>query len=58
MNFISVKRNYDRAIWGKAQVALAVRKGIITKSEFLLITGDEYNPTAKASETQQQNNEQ
>jgi hypothetical protein len=49
MNFKSVKLNYDRKLWGKTQVAIAVRKGIITTAEFKIITGDDYDINATAS---------
>lgn len=46
MNFKQVKRFYDNKAWGKSQVALAYRKGIITKAEFKTITGEDYNPSS------------
>lgn len=42
MNFATIKRNYDRGLWSKAMVKMAVRKGIITKEQFKEITGDDY----------------
>lgn len=42
MNYATVKRNYERGLWSKAMVKMAVRKGIITKAEYLEITGEEY----------------
>lgn len=42
MNFETVKRNYERKLWNKAMVKLAVRKGIITKEEYKEITGEQY----------------
>ena len=42
MNFETIKKNYDRKLWSKSMVKMAVRKGIITKAEYKEITGDEY----------------
>jgi uncharacterized XkdX family phage protein len=42
MNYATVKKNYDRGLWGKTQVKLAVKKGVITHDEYKEITGDEY----------------
>ena len=40
MNFEVIKRNYDRGLWTKQLVAMAVRKGIITKEQYTEITGE------------------
>ena len=42
MNFETIKRNYDRKLWSKIMVKMAVRKGIITKEQYQEITGDQY----------------
>lgn len=42
MNFETIKRNYDRKLWNKAMVKMAVRKGIITKDQYTEITGEAY----------------
>lgn len=42
MNFKTIKMNYDRKLWNKAMVKMAVRKGIITKEQYTEITGDAY----------------
>ena len=42
MNFEAVKRNYDRKLWNKTMVKMAVRKGIITKEQDQQITGEVY----------------
>lgn len=42
MNFETIKRNYDRKLWSKAQVRVAVRKGVITPDEYHEITGEKY----------------
>lgn len=43
MNFETIKRNYDRKLWSAAQVRVAVRKGIITPTQYEEITGEIYN---------------
>lgn len=42
MNFETIKKNYDRGLWSAAMVKLAVRKGVITKGQYKIITGKEY----------------
>lgn len=42
MNFNTVKKNYDKGLWTEGMVRVAVRKGIITKTEFKKITGKSY----------------
>lgn len=42
MNYTTVKRNYDKGLWSLAMVKIAVRKGIITKTQYTEITGKEY----------------
>lgn len=42
MNFETIKRNYERKLWSKAQIRVAVRKGVITADEYREITGEEY----------------
>ena len=42
MNFETIKRNYDRKLWSKPMVRVAVRKGVITKDQYREITGEEY----------------
>lgn len=43
MNFETIKMNYDKKLWTILMVKTAVKKGIITKEEFKLITGKDYN---------------
>ena len=43
MSFETIKRNYDRKLWNKAMVKMAVRKGVITKEQYKEITGEIYN---------------
>ena len=42
MNFATIKRNYDRGLWNKQMVKMAVRKGIITADQYEEITGEAY----------------
>lgn len=42
MNFATVKKNYDRGLWSKSMVKMAVRKGIITKDQYTEITGESW----------------
>ncbi len=42
MNFETIKRNYERKLWSKAQVKVAVKKGVITRTEYREITGEAY----------------
>ena len=42
MNYDMIKRNYDRGLWNKQMVALAVKKGVITREEYQEIVGEAY----------------
>ena len=42
MSFEIIKRNYDRKLWSKQMVALAVAKGVITPGQYEEITGEAY----------------
>lgn len=42
MNFKMIKKNYDKGLWSKAMVKVAVKKGVITKKEYKDITNDDY----------------
>ena len=42
MNFDIVKINYDKGLWTKQLVKMAVRKGVITKEQYFEITNEEY----------------
>lgn len=42
MNYQTIKNNYEKGLWTKAMVKVAVKKGIITKEQYKEITGDEY----------------
>lgn len=43
MSFELIKRNYDKKLWSKAMVKMAVRKGIITKEQYKEIVGEVYS---------------
>ena len=45
MDFNTVKNNYDKKLWNIQLVKMAVKKGIITKDEYTLITGFVYPAT-------------
>ena len=38
MNFKTIKNNYDKKLWSKAMVKVAIRKGVITQEEYKEIT--------------------
>ena len=42
MNYETIKRNYERGLWNKQMVRMAVRKGVITKAQYEEITGESY----------------
>ena len=42
MNYEMIKRNYDRGLWNKQMVALAVKKGVISAAQYQEITGEAY----------------
>ena len=42
MNFKTIKSNYDKGLWSKSMVRIAVRKGVITAEQFTEITGEQY----------------
>ncbi len=42
MSYDIIKRNYARGMWSVSMVKLAVRKGVITPSQFEKITGEVY----------------
>ena len=42
MNYETIKRNYDKGLWNKSMVRMAVKKGIITKEQYFEITGEQY----------------
>lgn len=42
MNYDEVKSNYDKGLWNKVLVKMAVKKGIITREQYKEITGEDY----------------
>ena len=42
MSFEIIKRNFDRGLWTKQMVAVAVKKGVITPEQYQEITGEDY----------------
>lgn len=42
MNYEAIKKNYDRGLWSKSMVKVAVKKGIITAGQYREVTGEEY----------------
>ena len=42
MNFETIRKNFERGLWNAAMVKLAVRKGVITREEYEVITGKAY----------------
>lgn len=44
MTFETIKRNFDRKLWNRQMVAMAVTKGVITAEQYREITGEVYTP--------------
>lgn len=42
MNYETIKRNYERKLWSKAMVKVAVKKGVISKEEYKEIVKEDY----------------
>lgn len=42
MNFETIKRNYDKGLWTKTLVRMAVKKGVITKEQYTEITNEDF----------------
>lgn len=42
MNFETIKKNYERGLWNKVMVKMAVRKGMITREQYQEITSEAY----------------
>ena len=40
--FEIIKKNYERGLWTKQMVAVAIKKGVITAEQYEEITGEEY----------------
>lgn len=43
MNLRRIKENYDTGLWSEKMVRDAVKYGFITKEEFFVITGKQYD---------------
>lgn len=54
MTYEIIKRNYEKKLWNKQMVAIAVVKGVITDVQYKEITGEDYvTPTSIPKSTQQ-----
>lgn len=42
MSYETIKHNYERGLWTKMQVKIAVVKGVITIEQYKEITGEDY----------------
>lgn len=42
MNYTIIKSNYDKGLWSKTMVKVAVKKGVITSDQYETITGEAY----------------
>lgn len=40
MTYDNIKKNFDRKLWNKQMVVVAVMKGVITSEEYKQITGE------------------
>lgn len=43
MSYEMIKRNYERGLWNKMMVGVAVQKGVITATQYEEITGSPYS---------------
>jgi uncharacterized XkdX family phage protein len=42
MSYETIKRNYDKGLWNKQLVRMAVKQGFITADQYEEITGEKY----------------
>ena len=42
MTYETIKRNYEKGLWNKNLVRMAVRQGFITQDQYKEITGEDY----------------
>lgn len=42
MSYETIKENFERGLWTKPMVKVAVKKGVITSAQYKEITGEEY----------------
>ena len=47
MNFNIIKKNYERGLWNKQMIKIAVQKGVITAEQYEEITGEDYDVQGK-----------
>ena len=40
--FDVIKKNYNKGLWTKQMIAVAVKKGVITTEQYKEITGEDY----------------
>ena len=43
MNYEIILKNYQKGLWNRAMVALAVKKGVLTPDQYREITGENYS---------------
>lgn len=54
MTYEMVKKNYDKKLWNKQMVAIAVAKSVITEEQYKEITGEDYVAPASVPKSTQQ----
>lgn len=54
MTYEIIKRNYEKKLWNKQMIAIAVVKGVITDLQYKEITGDDYAAPASVPKSTQQ----
>lgn len=42
MSYETIKRNYEKGLWNKQLVRMAVKQGFITADQYFEITGEKY----------------
>ena len=42
MNYQTIKTNYEKGLWNKMMVKMAVRKGVITKEQYKELVGEDF----------------
>lgn len=42
MSYEIIKKNFEKGLWTKPMVKMAVRKGVISKEQYEEITGEKY----------------
>lgn len=42
MNYDMIKKNFDKGLWNKQMVKVAVVKGVITEAQYKEIVGEDY----------------